>query len=91
MCSFIYGCALSKPILGEYFELPKRHSPNRNLIFDGNYRKITDVNIHFTLYDLINLCRFIKFLFKCSIGICISIYGYRKILRKGDTHFQRLG
>lgn len=43
MCSFIFGCALNEPILGPYFELPKKNPPNRNLIYDENYRKITDV------------------------------------------------
>lgn len=43
MCSFIYGCALSEPILGKYFELPKPYPPKRDLIYDRNYRKITDV------------------------------------------------
>lgn len=43
MCSFIYGCALSEPILGQYFELPKKHPPNRNLIYDKSHRQITDV------------------------------------------------
>lgn len=44
MCSFIYGCALSKPILGPYFELPKKLPTQRNLIFDSEYRDITDVS-----------------------------------------------
>lgn len=44
MCSFVYGCALSKPILGPYFELPPKYPPQRNLIFDSEYRDITDVS-----------------------------------------------
>lgn len=44
MCSFIYGCALSEPILGKYFELPKIHPPKQDLIYDKNHRQITDVN-----------------------------------------------
>lgn len=46
MCSFIYGCALSDPILGPYFELPKKQPSNRNLIYDKPHRKITDVSNH---------------------------------------------
>lgn len=43
MCTFIFGCALTEPILGPYFELPKKQPPKRNLIYEENYRKITDV------------------------------------------------
>lgn len=46
MCSFIYGCALSEPILGPYFELPKKQPQNRNLIYDKSHRHITDVRNH---------------------------------------------
>lgn len=50
MCSFIYGCALSKPILGVYFELPKKYPPKRNLIFDMEHRDITDVSFYLAFF-----------------------------------------
>lgn len=87
MCSFIYGCAITKPILGEYFELPGRHPPNRDLIFDEHFRKITDVIIYFT-NDFFFL-KFSRLIRVFSSGIRLSLYGHRKILCKRDTHFQR--
>lgn len=87
MCSFIYGCALSEPILGDYFELPKKVPPNRDLIYDKNHRKITDVII--LLLDIYKkVSSFVSF---PLLGIRLSIYGHRKIFRERDAHFQRFG
>lgn len=47
MVFFIYGAALGKPLLGKYFELPKRSAPKRNVIFDIEYRQLTDVSLAF--------------------------------------------
>lgn len=45
MCSFIFGCALSEPVLGPYFQLPKKMVSNYNLIHDMNQQNITDVSM----------------------------------------------
>lgn len=52
MCSFVYGYALSPPILGCHFELPKKRPSKQNLIFDKDYKKVTDVSL-FTFFDFV--------------------------------------
>lgn len=78
MCSFIYGCALSKPILGPYFELPKKHPPQRNLIFDSEYRDITDVS---AIIDTQKRQKTFSPKYFDSIDFCIPIHGYGTICR----------
>lgn len=43
MCSFIYGYALSPPILGKYFELPRKTLSKPILKYDEDFKSITDV------------------------------------------------
>lgn len=89
MCSFMYGCALSKPILGPYFELPRKFSTQRNLMFDSEYRDITDVsaitrekksNMR-TQIEYYTFTHYQAYYFH-SIGFCISIHGYGTICRQ---------
>lgn len=86
MCSFVFGCALAEPILGPYFELPKKNPPNLKLIYDENQRKITDVKTQTRVFvNNNNLLKFVVF-----TGVCISIYGYREICCEKNTNVQGL-
>lgn len=70
MCSFIYGYALSPPILGEYFELPRNKPPKQNLLFDEDWKKVSDVSeIVFSYFDDIQ-----KLLFFLISDIYLSIH-----------------
>lgn len=77
MCSFIFGSALTEPILGQYFELPKkiRHKPK--VIGEENNYKITDVIVPKHFFFLNKSIKFVIFF----IDFCIPIYGYGKICR----------
>lgn len=69
MCSFIYGYALSAPILGKYFELPKKNPINHKIIFDEDFKSITDV----CLVKL--LCGFVY----NSVWLAFQVFAYRYI------------
>lgn len=53
MCSFVYGYALSPPILGKYFELPQKTPSRPKLLFEEDFRVITDVCILLTLVSIL--------------------------------------
>lgn len=71
MCSFVYGYALGAPILGKYFQLPKKNPTNHKIIFDEDFKSITDV-----WWNIINCC---VSLFTNSILLCFQVFAYRYI------------
>lgn len=71
MFSFVYGYALGAPILGKYFELPKKNPINHKIIFDEDFKSITDVWRNFTncwAFFVIN-----------SVLLVLQVFAYRYI------------
>lgn len=97
MCSFIYGCALSEPILGKYFELPEIHPPKRDLIYDKSHRQITDVRDKLNLFASNSNYHWISQFsepivvipFVLLTGICLPIHEHRKIFCEENARVQR--
>lgn len=80
MCTFIYGFALAKPILGKHFMLPRKYPPNHNLLYDRNQRQLTDVSRQYSS----NLW-WVKIVRKCELTFDLHRYFLTDIWKRTNT------